>query len=256
MYIDPKINPKIAPHHSIDGVQKLIERVNNMQAMLIFTNTDISNVIAITDKYKIEKQAKDGAISPINVILKAGPTRLDPSHIELFQALKIPTAVIKGQLEIIREARILSIGQKINLPEINIMKKFNIKPYIHQVNVRLIYMSGKVYGSEILRINEEILKKVVVSGINNVSCLSLSIGVPTKASALHIVMGGLTKLLGLKIHTGLEVAQLIGGAYCANALIARPDSPKKEDTKKRRKDEERENPEEEDYYTNMDDLFG
>jgi len=64
-----------------------------MQVMLIFTNSDIGAITKITDKFKVEKQAKAGAVSPIEVILKAGSTGLDSSQIELFQALKIQTKV-------------------------------------------------------------------------------------------------------------------------------------------------------------------
>jgi large subunit ribosomal protein LP0 len=76
--------------------------------MIIFTNQDIGTITKITSKYKIEKQAKSGAISPIEVTLKAGPTGMDSSMIELFQALKIQTKVklifnaIKGYQESIR----------------------------------------------------------------------------------------------------------------------------------------------------------
>lgn len=62
--------------------------------MIVFTSNDVSKVTQITKKYQVEKQAKVGSISPIEVILKAGPTGMDSSQIEMFQALKIQTKVI------------------------------------------------------------------------------------------------------------------------------------------------------------------
>jgi hypothetical protein len=106
----------------------------------------------------------------------------------------------------------LSVGQKINISEINLLKKFNIKPYVHEVVVKQIYMSGRLYGSEILKINDTVLKERVLQGIKNVASFSLGTGIATKASAPHVVMNALTNLLGLKNLTGLDVPQLRGGS--------------------------------------------
>jgi len=80
--------------------------------MIIFTNQDLGKITDITSKFLVEKQAKVGAVSPIEVTLQAGSTGMDSSQIEYFQALKIPTKVIKNQLEIITATKILIVGQK------------------------------------------------------------------------------------------------------------------------------------------------
>jgi len=71
-------------------------------------------------------------------------------------------------------------------------------------------MSGKLYGSEILKINDTVLKERVLQGIKNVASFSLGAGLPTKASAPHTLMNALNQLLGLKNLTGLDVPQLKG----------------------------------------------
>jgi large subunit ribosomal protein LP0 len=100
------------------------------------------------------------------------------------------------------------------------MKKFDIKPYVHLVQARHIYMAGKLYGAEILKINDAYLKSRVCTALTNVACLSLQAGLPTKASAPHTVMTALTNLLGLKNHTGIDVAQLKGGAVATTTTTA------------------------------------
>ena len=114
------------------------------------------------------------------------------------------------------------------------MKKFNIKPYVHEVVVKLIYMSGKQYGPEILKINEEVIKERVLAGIRNIAQFSLSTNIPTKASAAHTVMSALGNLLGLKGFTGVDVACLKGGAGGAVAsapVVAEVKEDKKDDKK-------------------------
>ena len=145
---------------------------------------------------------------------------------------------MKNQLEIINDSKVLSVGQKINISEINLMKKFNIKPYVHEVVVKHIYMSGKTYGPEILKINDEVLKARVLDGIKKVACFSLQTGISTKASAPHVLVAALTNLLGLKNFTGIDVANLKGGA-CAStpAVVAAISAPV--DDKKAGKDDKK-----------------
>lgn len=71
----------------------MASQITNVHAMLIFTNNDLSSITKITSKYQISKDAKVGNISPIEVVLKAGPSGMDSSQIELFQILKIQTKV-------------------------------------------------------------------------------------------------------------------------------------------------------------------
>ena len=85
---------KLPAHHTTEGLQAIIDNIPGHQIALIFTNSDTSKITEITNKFLVEKQARVGAISPIEVTLQAGPTGMDASQIDYFQALKIPTKVI------------------------------------------------------------------------------------------------------------------------------------------------------------------
>ena len=119
-------NPKLPNHLNKELLDKIKDSLAGLQVMIIFSNQDLAEITKITGQYIIEKQAKPGQISPIEVIIPAGPTGMDASQIEYFQALKIPTKVMRSQLEIVTSTKILTVGQKITLSEINLMKKFNI----------------------------------------------------------------------------------------------------------------------------------
>jgi len=111
------------------------------------------------------------------------------------------------------------------------MKKFNIKPYVHIVQIRNILSNGKLFGPEILKVNDDYMKTRVLAGISNIASFSLAASIPTRASAPHAVMSGLTKLLGLKIHTGIDVPSLKGGAPSADVPSAAPVEAKVADKK-------------------------
>ena len=135
---------KLPKHLPQKQLEDFIEAMPGIHLLLIFTNKDIAEISNITNKYIIEKQAKPGQFSPVEIIIPAGPTGMDSSQIDYFQALKIPTKVMRNQLEITTATKILTVGQKITLSEINLMKKFNIKPYKHQMKIKKLLLNGKL----------------------------------------------------------------------------------------------------------------
>lgn len=241
-----------ASHHTKEGLQGVIDKISNMQTLIIFTNEELGKITEITSKFLVEKQAKSGAISPIEVTIPAGPTGMDSSQIEYFQALKIPTKVIKNQLEIVSATKILTIGQKITLSEINLMKKFNIKPYKHYVQIMHIYMNGKLYDSAILKITPEYMKEKLQAGIRNVAAFSLATNISNKASAPHVISQAFRNIIGLSLACGIEIAQ-------AKNLLAAASAPAKEEPKKEAKKEEKKKepePEPEEEVGGFMDMFG
>jgi|LauGreDrversion4_2_1035121.scaffolds.fasta_scaffold727534_1 large subunit ribosomal protein LP0 len=251
--ISDYLGNKIAAHHTKEGLEQVQKALENIQAMVIFTNQELSKVTEITGKFFVEKQAKIGAISPIEVILPAGPTGMDSSQIEYFHALKITTKVVKNQLEIVNPTKILVIGQKITSSEINLMKKFNIKPYKHSVHVQNILMNGKLYDSGILKITNEHMKERLTAGIRNVAAFSIASSITTKASAPHVISNAFRNILGLSLATGIEIAQ------AKNLLAAATTAPAKEEPKKETKKEEKKKepePEPEDDFGGALDMFG
>jgi large subunit ribosomal protein LP0 len=241
-------NKSLPSHHNLEGLNSLRNIIENMQVMLIFSNEEVGKITEITAKFVVEKQAKVGSISPIEVTLPAGPTGMDSSQIEYFQALKIPTKVIKNQLEIVASTKILTIGQKISLSEINLMKKFNIKPYKHFVIIKNIYMNGKLYDSAILKITNDYMKERVSQGISNVAAFSIATRIPTKASAAHVISAAFRNIIGLSIATGLEISQAKGFS-ASSSTAAKKEEPKKEAAKPepKKKEPEPEPEAEEDY---------
>ena len=222
---------------------------------MVFSNEELSKITEIFGKFLVEKQAKVGAISPIEVILPAGSTGMDSSQIEYFQALKIPTKVIKNQLEIVSATKILTVGQKISLSEINLMKKFNIKPYKHYVQIQNIYMNGKLYDKAILNITNDYMKQKLEQGLRNVTAFSLGANVANKTSAPHLFSQAFRNILGLSLYADVEIAQaksLLAAA--TSAPVQAPKEEKKEAKKEEKKKEPEPEPEED--IGGFGDIFG
>jgi len=62
---------------------------------------------------RVPAPARVGAISPVNVIVPAGPTGCDPGQTSFFQVLQIATKITKGQIEITTPVELLKLGDKV-----------------------------------------------------------------------------------------------------------------------------------------------
>lgn len=206
--------------------------------LLIFTNKDLGDISAITGKYVIEKQAKPGQISPVEIIIPAGPTGMDSSQIDYFQALKIPTKVMRNQLEITTATKILVPGQKITLSEINLMKKFNIRPYKHNMKIKKVLLNGQVYGEEILKVTDDYMKTKLEQGIKNILGFSLGAHIPTEAAAPHIIANAFKNICALSLGTNVLIdatKNMKEAPKEAPKKKKEEEKPKKEEKKKGRK---------------------
>ena len=237
--------PKHLPKKALD---EFVEAMPGLHLLLIFTNKDIAEISNITAKYVIEKQAKPGQLSPVEVIIPAGPTGMDSSQIDYFQALKIPTKVSRNQLEITTATKILHVGQKITLSEINLMKKFNIKPYRHQMKIKKLLLNGKCYGEEILKVTDDYMKTKLEQGIKNILGFSLASHVPTPASAPHIISNAFRNICALSLGTNVLIDATKG---MKEAPKKKEEKPKQEEKPKK----EEKPPEEEEDVIDLGGLF-
>ena len=80
-------------------MERLSAYIRDRVAM-IFTNESVSELKPKIEGYTIPCRAKVGQVAPVEVRIPKGPTGLAPSEISFFHALKIPTKILKGQIEI------------------------------------------------------------------------------------------------------------------------------------------------------------
>ena len=254
--INKYVEGKIASFHTKENLLNFAKLIAGHQLCIIFTNKDLGEITKITDVYKVEKQSKVGAASPIEVILPAGPTGMDASQVEYFQNLRIQTKVVRNQLDIINPTKILVVGQKITLSEINLMNKFNIKPFKHRINIINIYMNGNIYDSGILNLNHEVMEKSLLNAIKNIAAFGLQTGVSNKASAPHAIAKAFQNILGLSLGTNVEIKQAKGlKAASVAAPVQAPKEEKKPEAKKEAPKKKEPEPEPEDDDVGFGGLF-
>jgi len=237
---------------------------------LVFTNGDLADVRTKLTELKVQAAAKAGSISPIDVVVPAGNTNMEPTKTSFFQALSIPTKINRGSIEIINDIHLLSIGQKVSLSQAALLQMLGIRPFQYGLKVQTVYDTGAVYPAAVLDLTDDDILKKFFRGVNNVAAVSLQIGYPTVVSVPHSIMNGYKTLLAVSVVTdytfpgsekikqllsdpaAFAAAQAAAAAASAPASTPAAGAPAAAETKKKVEEKK----EEEEIDEDMGGLFG
>jgi len=167
----------------------------------VFTNEDLKQTRDVILSNRMRAPAKANAIAPVDVVIPAGNTGMDPSKTSFFQALGVPTKIARGTIEIINDVHLLKSGAKVGASEATLLNMLNISPFTYGLSVLQIYDSGTTFQPSILDIDEGTLIARLMGGIQQVAAISLRIGYPTLASVPHSLINGYKNLLAVAIST-------------------------------------------------------
>jgi large subunit ribosomal protein LP0 len=218
----------------------------------VFTNNDLSKVRDLILANKVPAPARVGAVSPVEVIIPAGPTGCDPGQTSFFQVLQIPTKIVKGQIEITNPVNMIKKGDKVGASEAALLQKLNIKPFAYGLVIESVFDQGAIFSVDVLDIDEKILATHFQFALRQVAALSLEIGYPTQASLAHSIGNAFKTLVAVTVNldnysfpkadpykaflkdpSAFAVAAPAGGAPAASsaaaAAPAAPVKPKEEE---------------------------
>merc|ERR1719277_2641218 len=111
---------------------------------------------------------------------------MDPSQTSFFQALNIGTKIVKGQIELVSEFKILTLGEKVSASGAVLLGKLGIKPFEYKIEVEMVYQDASVFSAAVLDISEAVLITKFISGVANMAAFSREIGIPTECGLPHM----------------------------------------------------------------------
>lgn len=187
----------------LDAIVKLLKGNTG----IIFTNGDLSEIKGVLDAEAREAPAKVGAIAPIEVWIRAGSTGLDPKQTSFFQQLNIQTKIVKTQIEIVADKKIISTGQKIEATHAALLDKLKIRPFSYKMHVKKVYDDGQTFNPEILDISNESILKRFQSSITNLASISLATGYVTKPAIPHIILNSFKNLAAVTFDSDYSFKQ-------------------------------------------------
>lgn len=168
---------------------------------LVFTHNDLRAIRDIMTANRVQAGAKVGLVAQKDIYIPGGNTGIDPNKTSFFQALGIPTKVVKGAIEIVSDVLIVKTGQKVGASEATLMNMLNVMPFTFGLTVIDIYDDGSIFSPNILDVTDEILTGHVQAAIKNIAAISLATNFPTTAAVPHLLVNAYKNILGVALAT-------------------------------------------------------
>jgi len=215
----------------------------------VFTGNDLKEIREIITANKVAAPARAGMLATVDVIVPGGNTGMEPGKTSFFQALRIPTKIARGTIEIVGDVQVVTAGTRVGSSEATLLNMLNISPFTFGMAVQQIYDSGNVFTPDVLDIDEKVLIDRFLSGIKTIAAISLALKYPTIVSIPHLLVNAYKNLLAISLATeytfdGSEkVKEYLANpeAFASAAPVATEAAPAAAaETKKEEKEEEKE----------------
>jgi len=167
----------------------------------VFTNQDLKEIRTIITSNKVAAPARAGMLATVDVIVPGGNTGMEPGKTSFFQALRIPTKIARGTIEIVGDVQVVTAGTRVGSSEATLLNMLNISPFTFGMQVQQIYDSGNLFAPEVLDIDEKVLIDRFLSGIKTIASISLALNYPTVVSVPHVLVNAYKNILAISLAT-------------------------------------------------------
>merc|ERR1712130_450482 len=205
---------------------------------------------------KIKMPARTGIPAPCNVILPVGPTGVEVGKIDLFHKLNIQCKTVKSAIEISKEVKIITKGEKVTEGATQLCKLLQIVPFEYSLTFQKVYIDGVILDQDIIEMPMSQITDQFEKFAGYLTAASLGASIPNSLSVPQFIANGFKTMLAIGSESGYSFRQL-EDALSAAANVVATTTTVAADTKKAEVQAEAA-PEEEEESEDMDigDLFG
>lgn len=169
---------------------------------IIFTSGELDEVRTKIKEFVVPAPAKMNAIAPVDVVVPAGPTGMEPSQTGFFQVLNIATKINKGAIEILSDVTVVKTGEKVTSSAAALLAKLGFTPFTYGLETLMVYDKGNMFDVAVLDISDDDIAQMFGRGLKNVAAFSLSsANYPTVAAVPHAIINGYKNVLAISIGT-------------------------------------------------------
>lgn len=188
--IRKRMEAKVAEDEEVDNsaLANLLASINgNMGFIFCSTTSSMGVAREKLAEFVVPAAAKAGVVAPKNVTIPQGPSGLEPSQTSFFQALNIPTKIVKGSIELTQDFQICTAGERVQLSAQALLTKLGVKPFEYGMKVRAVYQDGAVFDAAVLDISDADLQSKFMNGVSHVAAFGREVGIPTEAGLPHMM---------------------------------------------------------------------
>jgi len=187
---------------------------------LIFVKNDLAKAKDIVNQYTVPAPARAGVIANCDVSVPPGPTGCDPSQTGYFQTMEVPTKITKGQIEIVREMHLITMGDRVTPGQADLLQKLDIKPFTYGLHIDMVFDSGSLFSPKILDIGDGDIIYAFTQGARNLAAVSFAIGIANAATVPHSIRDAVKAMLSVVCND--DVSFTFAQASEVQAYLADP----------------------------------
>jgi len=163
----------------------------------LFTNDSCAKAWDIVSSYSKSGSPFYGRKALLDFWIEPQLTRLANEHTKVFQKLRVPTKITKGNMEITARFQVLYAGKPVNQMQLDVLSALNLFPYTYRVALRGVWTCGCVADPAIYDLKPKDIADGAAKCARDASALSFGTGFPTRAVALAGVNKALFDALSL-----------------------------------------------------------
>ncbi len=158
----------------------IAEEIDGITALL-FTDMNPIKLAQFLESKAVKGPAKPGDIAPVDIMVKAGDTKIAPGPIisELNQNLKAPTMIKNGTVHIRTDTITHKIGDMIDSKQAQLLARLGVEPMTVKLDFYSAWEEGEIIPEEVLHLDlDEILGNVTLAASQALN-IAMNIGMVT-----------------------------------------------------------------------------
>ena len=158
---------------SMEDLESLLEGA--VQPAIVHTNSmNVFQLYSELEKTKQGRAAKEGEVSPMDIVVEAGPTEFGPGPIVgEFNAVGIPAKIDKGKVAIQKTTTVVNKGEPISADLGIMLSKLDINPIEIGIILTGAIEDGFLFEADSLELDTDGLRSDIItatSGAFNLAC--------------------------------------------------------------------------------------
>lgn len=188
--------------------EDIIEKLHGDVAVVFYDGVDPKTLLDVSNTHMRKANAVAGDISPIDVVIPAGPTGLGPEKINIFQAARMNTKINKGKIDLVADHKLLSAGDVVRISDAGLLKMLNILPFEFGLDIMQCFEGKEIFGKELLLITEKDISDMISETVASIAAFSLGSGVTTACSVPYEISNAFADIAKISLATGFSIKEL------------------------------------------------
>merc|ERR1711862_261034 len=187
---------------------------------LIFSEEPYNELRVKIEAQKISMPARTGVLSPTDVVIPVGPTGIEVGKIDLFHKLNIQCKTVKSAIEISKEVKIITKGEKVTEGATQLCKLLQIVPFEYSLTFQKVYIDGVILDQDIIEMPMSQITEQFEKFAGFLTALSLGASIPNSLSVPQFIANGFKTMLAIGSESGYSFRQLEDALSAAQNVAA------------------------------------